>query len=188
MADPQSPAPSQVPAVQVATDLKSFAQPSGAAAQVPLSVRAAATFHQMQPGQWFDGPDQDSRCDASGFRHHVEALPRMDGVYVGSTGMAEHAGIFSVDAVERMGRRIVGGQIGFGFDDAAGSQAFARAAVEDFSEQSAGDISNVVIVEGQINRLVVHVGKSLVARRHQPGLSHICAGVRGRLRLPGGNS
>jgi hypothetical protein len=114
------------------------------AGQVVVPVEAAVVDHLLDSRDWLEGTNEDAAGLSFGFAGYVHAeVAAVDGVDVGVPGVAEEdlvagsgAAVSVCGGVDGV---IVGAEVGFNLDDAAGDHALTGAVDEELAEQARSD-------------------------------------------------
>lgn len=144
-----------------ARDAESLAEAAGAGGELAekracgmgMRGQAAVDGHLIEAGERLEGADKDAAGLAFGFAGDVEAeVFSVDGVDVGVAGAAEEDGVARGDAAVGVGSgvgwSVVGAEVSFDLDDAAGEGGAADAVDQQLAEETRGDELRRVLEEG----------------------------------------
>ena len=112
-------------------------------------TRAASPLHPWNSFQRLHGPDQNASRTAFRFGHHIQALVHaVDEIHVGMAGRAEHHAGARCNTAPGVRSAILQTQVGFGFDNAAGSGPVDQ----DGAQQCPCDVRRGPVIEGARKR------------------------------------
>src|SRR5437016_113775 len=142
-AQPERAAGAKVEAVVAAIDLKGGGEASGPAGEIEKSSGIAATLHELDTFERFEGTNEDRRSGSGRLAHDIEHEVRA--VVKKNVGVARGK-IHRTNARSRPAEGMssgVTGRIGFRFHDAAAEPARGEIVDDDSSDKEASEIDSV---------------------------------------------